>query len=171
MASYGDLKAVINREVFNPSENNHLLLTTKEKYVKSTMELHCNLSQTFGGIGFVKTFLRRFPFKKFYFQNEINNLNYIQYHTEPFIHKVNTIKEIMLLLINEVYVLEVAKEDCSWKKLSNKIDNQNESMRLIDSFYSTFKTFIELRNLNSHRGIFADSEKDEISIPLGFLRT
>jgi len=115
------IKDIDKRNGFSYSSNNYNLLNEKERYLTDIQRYHTNLIYTIEQIDYIRVFLKRFPAKKFYQNNNINQLSYIQYHIEVLIHKIHTISEIMRLLVNEVYMLKIDPRDCSWKKLVSKI--------------------------------------------------
>lgn len=156
------------REGFKLNGNNHHLLNDKEKYIIGIQKFHSNLIYSIEQIHFIKVFLKRYPNKEFLSANGINQLTYIQFHTEVLSHKIHTILEIMKLLVNEVYCLNIKPQDCSWVKLISKLDKSILPLKIIDLYFKTFERIIDLRHANSHRGIYSDSEKDEIDLDYGF---
>jgi hypothetical protein len=102
-----------------------------------------------------------------YLENGISQLEYIRYHTEGLYHKVHTVLEIMRLLVNEVYQLDIPVKDCSWLNLWKHVSKKAEPMKHMDVYYKTFKNLIELRHISSHRGVFNDDEMDEIELYFG----
>ncbi|MGD0710563.1 MAG: Cthe_2314 family HEPN domain-containing protein [Bacteroidales bacterium] len=156
------------RKGFVLGQNNHHLLNEREKYIMRIQKRHSDLIATIEQINFIKIFLSRFPNKDFLSNNNINQLTYIQYHSEVLFHKVHTILEIMKLLINEVYILKIEPEDCSWNTLISKLNKNYLPMKIIDKYFKTFEKFIEMRHANSHRGIYDDVEKDKINLDFGF---
>ncbi|GAL86067.1 hypothetical protein MYP_3296 [Sporocytophaga myxococcoides] len=155
------------RNGFNFSANNFHLLNNTEKYISGVTKLQYNLFHVVEQIHFIKIFLKRINNKNYLQSNGINELTYIQYHTEVLSHKVHTILEVMKLLINEVYDLKITAKECSWNNLIGKLDKNSQPMRIIDNFFIAFESLIDLRHLNAHRGIYIDSEKDKIEIDFG----
>ena len=161
------LKIGDKRVGFVFGENNHRLLNENEKCISRIFALHSNLTHSVEHIHFIKTFLKRYPYRKFYTENNITQLSYIQYHTEVLFHKVHTILDIMKQLVNEVYKLKITSKDCSWNLLSAKLNIKNPSMQVIERYYKTFENIIKIRNENTHRGNYNDSGKDEIEMEYG----
>ena len=155
------------RKGFSFDNNNRNLLTKKEVYLLNIQSYQFNLNIVVEQIEHIEVYIRRFPQKKYLEENNINQLAYIQYHTEVLAHKVHTVLEIMKLLVNEVYKLGIAKKKCSWINLIEAVDKEIPPMKLIARYYSTFKNLIELRNLNTHRGYFIDKSKNEIELKFG----
>ena len=166
--NYEALTDLQKREGFDLNQNNHHLLNENEKYVYRITKLHNNLIETIEQLEFIIIFLRRYPNKDFYSKNNIDQLNYIQYHTETLLFKVHTVQEIMKLLVNEVYNLGLKPKLCSWKTLVSKLGKSNSSLKVIDKYYHIFENLIESRHLNSHRGIFEDKEQDKINLDFGY---
>jgi hypothetical protein len=159
---------ITERRGFAYDKNNHHLLTEKEKYQSRISVIQNSLYATIEQIKFIKTFLSRYPLKGFYERNGITQMEYVQYHMEALFHKVHTVLEIMKLMINEVYQLNIAKKDCSWINLCKKVNRKELSMKRLDDFFRAFANFIDARHLSSHRGVFNDKEKERIEVELGF---
>ena len=85
------------------------------------------------------------------------------------VFKIHSILEIMKLLISAVYKLDLTAKECTWINISGRIDKNQKPMKLMDDFFKKYTEFINLRHLNSHRGIFDDKEKSELNI-LGYSR-
>lgn len=148
-------------------KNNYHLLNEQEKYVSRTFRIQSNLVRTTDQVRYIRIFLNRYPFKKAYLENGISQLEYIQYHTETLYHKIHTTLEIMRLLLNEVYQLNIPVKDCSWFELCKHINKKEDPMKCLEAYYDTFKNLIDLRHINSHRGVYDDDEMDEIDIYCG----
>jgi len=161
------IKDADKREGYVLGKNNHHLLNDIGKKISRIFSLHSNLTSTIEQIHFVKTFLKRYPNKEFLSKNNINQINYIQYHTEVLSHKVHTILEIMKLMVNEVYDLGIENKDCTWKAIISKLDKNTPSLKIIDKYYNTFQNIIDIRHINTHRGIYKDKKKDEIELDYG----
>jgi hypothetical protein len=158
---------LIKKPGFKLGQNNYHLLNILEKYYSDVGKVNSELRSVFEQIEFIIIFLRRFPSKKFYSDNGIGELEYIQYHTEVLFHKIHTISEIMKLLVNEVYCLEIRRKDCNWKRLTQKLPKETPCLIEIENYYETFKEYIDYRHLNTHRGIYIDDEKDSIEKDYG----
>jgi len=161
------LESLRTKSGFKLGQNNFHLLNKTEKYVSRVSKINGDLGRVFDQINSIKIFVRRFPNKKFYYENGIGELDYIQYHTESFIHKVHTILEVMKLIVNEVYCLNIPKKDCNWNSLVSKLDKNTECLKVIDTYYKTFENFIESRHVNTHRGVYNDEEKETIEMKYG----
>jgi hypothetical protein len=163
----GALKNLENAKGFKIGENNHHLLSEVDKYHSRVFRIQSSLTRTVEQLGQIRIYLNRYPFKKYYFEKGISQLEYIQYHTEVLFHKVHTILEIMKLLINEVYQLGIAPKDCSWVALVKKIPLKSGPMKNLDHYFKTFEDLIDRRHSNTHRGYYEDQEKDDIDMKYG----
>ena len=115
----------------------------------------------------VEIFLRRFPNSKFLVENDIDNFAYIKYHMEFLYHKVHTILELKKLMINEVYKIGLHEKDCSWENLTKQKRLKNIApMLIVSNYFKTFKTAINYRHYNTHRGYYNDKDEIDISAPL-----
>lgn len=88
-----------------------------------------------------------------YNKYSISPIDNLKYHTEVFIHKITTIREIMFQAVNQIYELELNEIECtSWKIISKRMQNKNmKILDIIDQYFNLFKTHIDLRNFNSHQ--------------------
>lgn len=161
------IKDADKRDGFVFGKNNNHLFNEQEKYILRINKLHNTLIHTIEQISHIEVFIKRYPNKEFYQKNNISQLTYIQYHIEVLLHKIHTILELMKLLVNEIYELNIDSKDCSWKSLISRLDKKNPSLKIIDKYYKTFEKVIDFRHANTHRGIFNDSEKDEIELDYG----
>lgn len=145
------------------SQSNFHLLSEKGKYSSKVFEYYSKMNQTKEDLRKIEIFLRRFPLKKFYEDNEISHLDYIKYHTEVFYHKITTLLDLFKIIINRVYELGLSEKKCTWENLikSEKL-KQSMLIKVVECYYKSFESVINARNLNTHRGHFYDSEKDNI---------
>lgn len=162
------LEGFENRNGYVFGANNHHLLNEEEKYHSRVFRIQSSLVQTCEQLGHIKIYLNRYPFKKYYLQKNISQLEYIQYHTEVLFHKIHTISEIMKLLLNEVYQFGISEKDCSWFKIVEKLPKSAEPMLCLDTYFKTFSNLIDLRHRNTHRGYYEDKEKDDIDLKYGY---
>ncbi|MDO6598472.1 Cthe_2314 family HEPN domain-containing protein [Oceanihabitans sp. 2_MG-2023] len=160
-------EALMKKNGFKIGQNNFHLLNDTEKYVSRVSKINGDLRRVFEQLNSIRVFIRRFPNKKFYYENGIGELDYIQYHTESLVHKIHTIMEIMKLMVNEVYCLGIQERNCNWKNLTRKLDKETDCLRVIDNYLDVFKDYIDLRHINTHRGIYKDGEKEEIEMDFG----
>lgn len=148
-------------------KNNHHLLSEPEKYTTRVFRIQSALTRTSEQLLQIKIFLNRYPFRQYYLEQGISQLEYIQYHTEVLFHKVHTILEIMRLLVNEVYQFKIPVKECSWLNLIKKLKKTEPPMKFLERYFKTFENLIDLRHLNSHRGYYEDDEKDKIDMDYG----
>jgi hypothetical protein len=150
---------------FKLGQNNHHLLSQRGKYVMENFGYFKKICEVVSSIKYIEVFLRRFPNKKYYEQNDIDKLVYSQYHIEVFMHKIHTILELMKLMLNAVYELGIPEEDCSWNRLKDIDEIKNsKSYPILNSYYSKFRLIIEARHLNTHLAIFNDAKKDRLDV-------
>lgn len=147
--------------------NNYEILSSTEKYLSDVFRVQSDISQIFEQLRHIRIYVQRYPLKAYYMNHGITQLDYIQYHIEAMIHKIHTIQEIMRLLINEVYKLELLPQNCSWRNLTKKISVTEKPMILLTRYASIFANIIAVRHLNSHRGYYKDADKDKIEINYG----
>lgn len=112
----------------------------------------------------VVVFLRRIPNKKFYEENEISELDYVKYHLEVFFHKVATGSDLLKLLVNVVFELDIPNRSCNMKSLQKKLPEKHHQsfLKLIDAYDETFKSIKFFRHKSSHEGKFYDDEFDRL---------
>ena len=152
---------------YSLSKNNHQLFSPEGKYANKVFDIYSKINEIKGDFKKIEVFLRRFPLKKIYDENEITHLDYIKYHTEVFYHKSNTLLDLFKLFTNEVYELGYSERKCTWGNLmKSEVVKDSLSIKVIEYYHKSFEHIIKARNLNTHRGIFKDSEKDDIETPM-----
>jgi hypothetical protein len=158
--------AVRNHPKYDISKNNYHLFTRAGKYEQRVFNFYSKLIDVKDDLKKIEIFLRRYPFKKFYHDNDIDKIAYIKYHLEVYFHKIHTLTEILKLMTNEVYQFGLTPEKCNWKNLvkCNSLEI-NPSLKVIEYFHESFEHLIKLRHLNTHRGFFKDAQGDDIQIP------
>lgn len=157
-------KNVHNHPEFNINKNNHHLFDKNGKIAMQIMKYMGLLNSLTDDLKKVVVFMRRFPNKDFYLENDIDQLSYLKYHYEVFIHKIHTILEVKKLALNNIYEVGLLEKDCSWSNLksSPKIRKTNTT-KIIEAYFKTFSHLIEHRNLNTHRAIFVDKKNEDLS--------
>ncbi len=161
------MKELDQRMGYKQGENNHHLLNEDEKYTSRIFRIQSRLKKTSEQLNHIRIYINRYPFQKYYISKGISQLEYIQYHIEALYHKVHTIREIMLLLVNEVYCLKLTETKCRWDTISKKLPSTEPSVACIYRYFKTFENLIDLRHLNSHRGYYEDDKHDEIDLYYG----
>jgi hypothetical protein len=162
-----EYKKAQSHKDFNIEKNNHHLLSKEAKKGVMISKYLNLLSGLLEDLRKIKIFIRRYPFKKFYKENEINELDYIKYHYEVFLHKIHTILEVKKLAINDYYNIGLKEKDCTWNNLKNQPKLKNSPLKLIiENYFKTFEHLIEHRNLNTHRAIFADEKNKNLNTDL-----
>lgn len=148
-------------------KNNYHLLSERGKYVMGVFKYYSGILSIVKDLEKTEVFLRRLPNSKYLKENGISGLQYTQYHLEVFIHKVHTLLEMKKLMINEVYELGIKEKDCNWDLIKVRPEIKGKKIhKILDSYYATFKQIIDARHVNTHRGVFKDSEKDDLESAL-----
>jgi len=160
-------EGVTKHPEFSFDKNNFHLLSPQAQYLQKVSRYKSRIYDLLDDLDKVEVFLRRFPMKKFYEDNDIDHLNYTKYHTEVFYHKISTLLDLLKLMVNEVFEARLSERRCTWDNL-NKITSIKDSapIKIVGFFHKSFKDVIFARNLNTHRGIFSDSKRDDLSLPL-----
>ena len=148
---------------YNIDQNNfHLhsqsgkIAVTISKYLNRIFDLLSDLDN-------IVLFLRRFPNRKFYSDNDLDELEYTRYHFEVFIHKIHTILEVKKLLVNEFYNIGLDPKDCNWKNLiKDKNFKKSDSSKILEFYFKSFEHLIKLRHLNTHRAIFNEKKMEDL---------
>ncbi|MFC2186213.1 Cthe_2314 family HEPN domain-containing protein [Fulvivirgaceae bacterium LMO-SS25] len=144
-------------------ENNHRLLSSNGKEAVQIMDFLTRLDSLISDLGRVKVFIRRFPVKEYYESNDIDQLDFIKYHFEVFIHKIHTILEVKKLWLNDFYKIGLKEKDCTWDKLKVHSAIQKSPTKLIiESYYKSFQQIITVRHLNTHRAFYNDKKNDDL---------
>jgi hypothetical protein len=144
--------------------NNWHLLDAKGKYIQSSMDVYTRLVQVLDQLSYIPAFLSQYPDKRHLDRNNINELAYLQYHLEVHVHKVHTVLELMRLLINEIYQYGIPEKECIWETLRKQPGMKGSLIeKILNYYYKSFKTAIEIRHYNTHRGHFKDSGISDLS--------
>jgi len=163
----GAMKDFDKRPGYVQGQNNHHLLDEDEQYTSRIFKIQAALATTSEQLLHIRQYVNRYPFRKHYLSQGISQLEYIQYHMEALYHKVHTIHEIILLLVNEVYRLNLPAIKCRWPQLKKKLASTEKPLQGAHRYFKAFENLIGLRHLNSHRGYYEDEEKDKIDIFYG----
>jgi len=157
------LKNAGKRAGYTASGNNYHLLNKVEQYQSEAFRIQSSLSKTADTLSHIRIFMGRYPFKKYYLQHGISQLEYIQYHSEALFNKIHAIREIMRLLINHIYQLRLPERNCSYSNLIHKIGRDCAPLQIYDLHTRTFEKLIDLRHVHAHGGQWTDKERDEIN--------
>ena len=146
--------------------NKRHLLTSIHKLNIDINSKFVALDNVMGDLEKVAVFLRRIPDKRFYEENEISELDYVKYHLEVFFHKVATGSDLLKLLVNVVFELNIPNRSCNMKNLQKKLPDEHHKgfIKLIDAYDKTFKTIKFFRNKSSHEGKFYDNEFERLAM-------
>lgn len=148
---------------FLSNKNNYHLLSENAKEASRVFDFMSRLTGLTSDLDKIQVFIRRFPLKKYYESNDINQLDYIKYHYEVFVHKIHTVLEVKKLWLNDFYRIGLKEEDCNWSNLKGHVEIQKSPTKIIiDSYFKTFEHLIKFRHLNTHRAYYKDSRKDDI---------
>lgn len=152
-----------NHPEYNINQNNYHLHSEDAKLALAILDFQTTLNDLVADLKKVEIFIRRFPNKKFYEDNEIGQLDYIKYHYEVFIHKIHTILEVKKLAINKFYDIGLKERNCTWKNLKNQKQIKNSAIsKIIEFYFKSFEHIIKHRHLNTHRAYFGDKTNDEL---------
>lgn len=152
---------------FSLDKNNHHLLSQTEKEALSILKFTNKIFGLITDLERTHTFVRRLPLKDFYEKNEIDQIDYIKYHFEVFVHKAHTILEVKKLWLNDFYKIGLNEKDCSWNNLKGNAKIQaSGTKRIVEAYYNSFKSIIEFRHRNTHRAYFDEKESFELQLDL-----
>lgn len=159
------MEEVKNHPEYDFNKNNYHLNSEDGKLALIVLDYTTTLRDLIVDLRRVEVFIRRFSNKSFYNENDIDELDYIKYHNEVFIHKIHTILEIKKLAINKFYKIGLKEKDCSWKNLKNQPKlKDNPIMKVLEFYFNSFEHIIEHRNLNTHRAQFFDKKNEELKL-------
>lgn len=146
--------------------NKRHLLTSIHKLNIDINSKFVALDKIMGDLEKVAVFLRRIPTKKFYEENKISELDYVKYHLEVFFHKVSTGSDLLKLLVNVVFELNIPNKYCNMANLKRKLPEEHHQsfLKLIDAYDETFKTIKFFRNKSSHEAKFYDDEFERLAM-------
>lgn len=152
---------------FKLGKNNYHLLSEKAKEAGRIFDYMDRISGLTSDLDKVHVFVRRFPFKTFYEDNDIDQLDFIKYHYEVFIHKIHTILEVKKLWMNDFYKIGLKEKDCNWKNLKSHNKIKKSPLKfVVDNYYNSFEHIIKFRHLNTHRAFFQDTKNEDLKSDL-----
>lgn len=148
-------------------EKDYKGLTELQRYLFDFNMYNNRLLNTLNEIGYITIFLRCFPLKSFYKENDITEEEYIKYHLESYFHKLFIVRELFRCLINSVYDLKLERPIMS--NLEKKLGADNKSIILLNDFETKFYYYRVIRNEGVHKGLFRlDEEFDNLSFIFDF---
>lgn len=160
-------KSATEHPDFKMGQNNYHLLSNDGKETSLLFNYMMKVNGLIDDLQRTHTFIRRFPLKEFYEENEIDQLDYIKYHYEVFIHKIHTLLEVKKLWLNDFYNIGLKEEICNWNNLKTHAKIQNSPAKIIiDSYFKTFEHTIKFRHLNAHRAFFKDTKNEDLKSDL-----
>ena len=160
-------KSATEHPDFKIGENNYHLLSNNGKEASLVFNYMMKVYGLITDLERTHTFIKRFPLKEYYESNDIDQLDFIKYHYEVFIHKIHTLLEVKKLWLNDFYKIGLKEKDCSWDKLKTYTKIQKSPTKIIvDSYYKTFEHTIQFRHLNTHRAFFQDTKNEELKSDL-----
>ena len=140
-------------------------LSNFEKYIIDISKHNNNLLAAIKEIEYVVTFLKRFPLKSFFKDNDVNEIEYIKYHIEVYYHKLFTISELLKLLINRIYLLGLDERKCNSENLMKKLGDKNPVIIVLKDFDKNHRYYRRKRTKSVHYGDFVpDKDFDDISL-------
>lgn len=157
----------IKEECQNPdydiNKNNYHLFTKEGKQASRFFNYMTKVTDLISDLNKTLVFIRRFPSKEYYKSNDINQLNFIKYHFEVFIHKIHTLLEVKKLWLNDFYEIGLKEQNCNWENLMKyeKIQKSPASA-IIKNYFKTFEQVIIHRHLNTHRTYFKNEKSNQL---------
>lgn len=160
-------KSATEHPEFKLGQNNYHLLSKSGKEASRAFIFMTKIYDLITDLERTHTFIKRFPLKEYYEKNDIDQLDFIKYHYEVFIHKIHTLLEVKKLWLNDFYEIGLKEKDCNWNNLKkyNKIQNSIAKI-IVDNYYESFEHIIKFRHLNTHRAFYKDTKNDDLKSDL-----
>ncbi|SFN99468.1 hypothetical protein SAMN04487989_10876 [Bizionia echini] len=160
-------KSATEHPEFKLGQNNYHLLSENGKEASRAFNFMIKVYDLITDLERTHTFIKRFPSKDYYEKNDIDQLDFIKYHYEVFIHKTHTLLEVKKLWLNDFYEIGLKEKDCNWNNLKtfNKIQNSTAKI-IIENYYKSFEHIIKFRHLNTHRAFYRDEKNDDLKSDL-----
>lgn len=137
------------------------LLSNKSQFISDFIDFTYRLEKLINDLSVVESLISKYSVVKI---NNINEIQYINFQLEVFYHKIHTILEVLKLFVNHVYDLKLSEKECDWKKireLKKKI-NPN-AFDIIEKYYKSFSSIINVRHLNTHRDYNVSPKSKKLS--------
>ncbi|MEP6262815.1 MAG: hypothetical protein ABJ092_14660 [Gillisia sp.] len=152
---------------FKLGQNNYHLLSEDAKEASQVFKFMNKIYGLTSDLEKTHIFMRRFPIRDYYEKNDIDQLDFIKYHYEVFLHKIHTLLEVKKLWLNDFYNIGLKEEDCNWNNLKSYSKIQKSPAKFIIEFYfKSFEHLIKFRHLNTHRAFFKDTKNEELKSDL-----
>ena len=134
--------------------------TVQEKYIQDCFNYHSQILDTCSQLEQISIYMRRFD-KKYFSSNGIGQADFIQYHLEVYVNKLYTLSELLLLYTNSIYGLEIKTSQCSFQKIKNNLDNDLQSVKILEMFFKNLKNWRLIRNKTVHENKFSKDQSFE----------
>lgn len=146
---------VYSNSQFNKVKHNYSLFNENERYLMNFNEYYNKCLDLVSDLDKIVVFIRCFPSKKYYENNDINQMEFIKYHLEVYFYKIHTLLDIMKKLLNALFEYGLSEKECTWNRLKTKNEILNSDFeKLILAYHNTFRDILEKRNLSSHDAHF-----------------
>ena len=156
----------------NYNENDHH--KNMPKNLKISLNIHdyiIQLDDLHNDLKKCLIFIKRYPLRKYYEENDIIEIDFIKYHNEVLIHKIHTILEVIKIAVNDILNLKLKSKNCNLNSMKTKPAFINsEFYKLIEAYNKTFENQINHRHLNTHRAIYLDNINKDLASKLGFYK-
>ena len=129
--------------------------TNEELHVIQVFEIITKIQSCFKCIDQACNFIKRRPTVKELDKNEeMTVIDYYNYHYDVVIHKLSTIRDLSLKLINQVYNIKLKDKDCNWNNISRNKDSITTAgvLNIQALYYHLMKVIEDERNESSHNG-------------------
>lgn len=156
---------IVKKYGYSNSEKNYDLLSNNDRYIVDTNRILDNIQKCLSGIDFVMIFLKRFYGKSYYESNDINIIDYSYYHYEMFLYKLSTLRDLHLLLINQIYNLGLTPRNCKYESIKKQKDKIKNSglFGLLEEYEKCLKfQFSTIRNKSAHEGELVHKAFNEV---------
>lgn len=156
-----EFEIVRSNKDYRDDVSNYDLLSIEGKYTIDFIDLVYRLGKLIDDINIVETLITKYSVVNII---TIDEIDYINFYLEIFYHKINTINDVLKLLVNHVYKLEIDEKLCDWKSISQRRNDINpNALDIIEKYYKSFKSIIHIRNLNTHRNLNVNPSSKMIS--------
>lgn len=132
----------------------------QERYIQNCFNYHTRIFETCSQLEQVTIFMRRFD-KKYYRSNDIGQADFIQYHLEVYVNKLYTLAELLFQYTNVIYELNLTPFQCNLKKIKCKLDEDLQSIKVLDKFCKNLENWRLIRNKTVHENKFSKDETFE----------
>jgi len=140
-------------------------LTRDEEYIFSVGNALLRIDRIYKQLEQIVEYLESQSLTNNILASKIPHIDWFKYHLENHSIRISTIGDLLLVLINKVYMLGISDKLCNINLVTTNENISNTgSVKIIKEYFQYIKDIKRVRNSMIHNGIFVDNDLDEIGL-------